>query len=290
MTLAKYGDFASAWAVFDANKSNALDEEEFRAMCQQVGYTGDFLELFNWLLDEPCCDRLTLEDLDADAAQEMRLDSSRHHQGAEKKKHLELQAEEVQARQKGTRDLEGVRRVLLERHGSTTAAWKHCLDSNGDGKISFVEFCQGLREVGYRGPVRQLWAELDNDKNGYITLAEFDPAAHKQLSEYAALVLARFAGYPEAWSQLFNREGLGRVNAEVFANCCKELGYIDPAEVGCTPEEQREASKMLYDLLLDKPLENDHWLTADDIEPYHLKRRGKASEQDLKDRLARKGL
>mmetsp|Transcript_31299 Transcript_31299/g.89821 ORF Transcript_31299/g.89821 Transcript_31299/m.89821 type:complete len:1481 (+) Transcript_31299:50-4492(+) len=277
LVMERHGGFLSAWKVFDRNGNTSVDEGEFELACTDLGYTGDTQRLFQWLLDEPCFDRLTLADLDPQAGHEALLDPDRHKDGSHKKLLLEREAAEERSRRKIVADLSSWQAVLVNQFGTLTSAWKHSLDINGDGHIAFSELCQALREVGFRGNVREIWAQLDKDKNGNITLEEFDPQAHEALSQFAQLVRGRFQSFSEAWGALFDPCSNGRIDEASFAKSCAELDY--PGNAG-----------KLYRYLLDKPLLNSHWLTLEDLEPHHLKKRGRAAEQELRRELDSEGV
>ena len=43
-------------------------------------------------------------------------------------------------------------------------------------------------DARYAGSIQKLWAQLDDDNSGVITLAELDPAAHKCIEAFWALI------------------------------------------------------------------------------------------------------
>lgn len=272
LVLKRYDNWLEAWKNFDANKNGAVDVGEFVEICETIGYDGDSEQLFQYLLDEPCCDTLTLDDLDPVAAHELRLDPDRHDTGKGKKLMLEQKAEEDLTRRKHVKDLPTLKRDLLHKFGTPTAVWKHGLDRNGDGHIGYMEFCAALREVSFRGPVRSLWRELDADNNGQISLEEWDKETHDILAEWHRQVTKKAGSFAKA----FGTEGKSRFNEESFCSKCEELGYEGDAAV-------------LYKLLLDKPLDNSHWLLPEDLEPHHLKKRGRAVQRELKEQLISEG-
>merc|ERR1719262_831211 len=80
--------------------------------------------------------------------------------------------------------LEGFRKQLLLRYGSIVTAWRCALDLDGNGRLSFGEFCMALRDLSYNGNVKQLWAELHSDGSGLIALRDLDPVAADGLETF----------------------------------------------------------------------------------------------------------
>jgi len=278
LTLQKHGSWLKAWEVIDKNKSGAVDEEEFAVTCTDIGYKDDAVKLFKYLLDEPCCNKLQLEDLDLAAAQELRLDPARLDEGGvAKKEALELEELRKKNEWKQLADLPSLKNLLKLRYGTIASAWKHCLDRNGDGQISYMEFCRALREVSYRGAVRELWHELDKDQNGQISLGEFEPEAHQVLQDFHSFILEKCGSFPEALRSHFDVAAKGRLDEASFKQKCLSLGYQGDVD-------------LLWQHLLEKPLENRHWIIPEDIEPHHLKKRGREVQRELKMNLAKEGL
>ncbi|CAE8583926.1 unnamed protein product [Polarella glacialis] len=277
LTLQRHGDMLTAWEVFDQNRNGSLDEAEFADICADLGYEGDSGRLFQMLLDEPCSVHLTLADVDFEAWQEPASDPERFSSGADLKAALERKAEEFMARGNVVADLPGLKRVLANKYGTMSCAWKHCMDSNKDGRISFMEWGKALRGEGFRGPIRELWLELDKDSNGTITLGEFDPESDKVLTEFRDLVLKSYATFPEAWASMFGVGEGDQVVEDAFTEGLFELGYEEDAH-------------RLFRYLLEKPLENSHFIKLENFEPFHLKRSGRDLENALKEELVREGL
>jgi len=63
-------------------------------------------------------------------------------------------------------------RLLRRRHGSLEAAWCQAFDVDGSGHIDFAEFMAGCKSCGFIGNVTRLWAMLDEDGSGEISMAE----------------------------------------------------------------------------------------------------------------------
>lgn len=273
LLLGAYGNFHKAWRALDTNGNGNLDEEEFQAACRRLGFQGDAGELFLNLLDEPCCTHLTLADIDLKAYHESFLEEIRLITGAKKKARLEQARDVENAKRKHAMDLPALRLLLSNRFGTLSAAWKHCLDRNGNGKLSFTEFCEALRGLGFRGPIRELWFNLDKDGNGQITLEEFAPEVHHALTTFADMVLKRFVDFETAWQTYFDAERRGLVGECDFVEACHELGY-------------KEDARKLFSYLLDRPLEGSTSLSFQeflkDLEPHHIKNHGCLAKLELR--------
>ena len=42
-------------------------------------------------------------------------------------------------------------------YGTLLRAWKLCLDVKGIGRVTFRDFCEGARNMGFEGALRPLW-------------------------------------------------------------------------------------------------------------------------------------
>eukprot|EP00933_Yihiella_yeosuensis_P042204 TRINITY_DN36752_c0_g1_i1.p1 TRINITY_DN36752_c0_g1~~TRINITY_DN36752_c0_g1_i1.p1 ORF type:complete len:1033 (+),score=228.36 TRINITY_DN36752_c0_g1_i1:229-3327(+) len=69
-----------------------------------------------------------------------------------------------------------LRRFLEDSTGTSLKAWLVHFDTDNDQRISKAEFCRGMRELNYKGTAWQLFAVLDEDGSGELTLDEVDRA------------------------------------------------------------------------------------------------------------------
>lgn len=68
---------------------------------------------------------------------------------------------------------------IKRKYTSIEKAWQQAFDTNGKGYINFTEFGFGCRAAGYPGNVSRVWALLDTDRSGDITMDEMDVEAGK---------------------------------------------------------------------------------------------------------------
>jgi hypothetical protein len=88
---------------------------------------------------------------------------------------LEHSLEDVQwSRESAKIFLKEFQDLLRRRFGSVSAAWHEAFDTDGSGSINFTEFGLGCKISGYVGNVMKLWAALDVDRSGDISLEELD--------------------------------------------------------------------------------------------------------------------
>lgn len=69
---------------------------------------------------------------------------------------------------------------LIRRFGNIEQAWEQAFDLDGSGEINFTEFGLGCKAAGYVGNATRLWAALDEDQSGEISLEELLMGANYQ--------------------------------------------------------------------------------------------------------------
>eukprot|EP00427_Karlodinium_veneficum_P033730 CAMPEP_0169197408 /NCGR_PEP_ID=MMETSP1016-20121227/8256_1 /TAXON_ID=342587 /ORGANISM="Karlodinium micrum, Strain CCMP2283" /LENGTH=281 /DNA_ID=CAMNT_0009274061 /DNA_START=525 /DNA_END=1370 /DNA_ORIENTATION=+ len=68
--------------------------------------------------------------------------------------------------------VEDFQKFLIRRFGSIEQAWIQAFDPDGSGSINFTAFGFGCKASGFVGNATRLWAALDEDGSGEISLEE----------------------------------------------------------------------------------------------------------------------
>eukprot|EP00929_Paragymnodinium_shiwhaense_P083835 TRINITY_DN44797_c0_g2_i3.p1 TRINITY_DN44797_c0_g2~~TRINITY_DN44797_c0_g2_i3.p1 ORF type:complete len:1724 (+),score=625.26 TRINITY_DN44797_c0_g2_i3:115-5286(+) len=246
LVLEKHGSFKKAWGECGAQKIGKLEEPLFVKWCETLGYQGKPQQLFKYLLFAPTSKSLNRTDIDPRANTESYLDDDGD---LNKRERLEKQRTEDAANRLAAADVDGLKKVLINRYGSIPAAWRHLLDKDGKGLISFTDFCESMRAIGFDGSLKKLWAQLDADGSGGITLDELDEHAHKALTTFRQLLIEKHGSFTKAWA-FFDQENSKRIDEAKFLARGAELGYEGDL-------------KELYRFLRTSPLQN--FLTIADL-------------------------
>ena len=74
--------------------------------------------------------------------------------GKQQRAKIEEEAAAKAAADVGAFSLDEFKGALRRKYGNLLRAWKLGLDSDGSGKLSFVEFCQSARSEGFAGNLK----------------------------------------------------------------------------------------------------------------------------------------
>lgn len=224
LLLEKYGDYIKAWKALDANRNNTLEEHELIEACQKIGYQKDAKQLFRYLLDHPGMRTISLGDINPGAMRAYYRGDLEAMSGKAKRLELANAAQMEKTLQLGAQDLGSLKKLLVRKYGTATAAWRYGLDVTGQGRLSFVDFAKGCREVGFAGNVKRCFQQLDDDSSGLITFNELDPKWFKNLQNFSELLLAKYKSYQSAWRAI-DADGSNFIDCDEFVEVCKEMGY-----------------------------------------------------------------
>lgn len=147
------------------------------------------------------------------------------HLGQTHKLALDKRIQDEKDRCIGEKDLDGFRRLLIERFGSASAAWTSCLDPEALGRVVFGHLCAVIQQVGgFNGGPRALWSELSGDQKGSFTLQDIFPEVFEDLESFRTALLERFPnGVQQAWREGFDEKHALRIDETLFCERCNAL-------------------------------------------------------------------
>mmetsp|Transcript_63642 Transcript_63642/g.163821 ORF Transcript_63642/g.163821 Transcript_63642/m.163821 type:complete len:1177 (+) Transcript_63642:91-3621(+) len=255
---AEHGNMLLAWMqCVDPKGSNAVPEKDFAEACGKVGFGGDTAALFQLLVPEPGRTVMQLRDFDnrsflALIRGDFRMVGEAEPQATDKKSAMEktfdernnscLAAKLRSANETAKREdfARTCRTAMVEQqvvdaseefeplckrvYGSIISAWRRCMDVEQAGRLSFEQFCTGLRRLGYVREFRVLWKRLGLDAKGHCTLEDLDAKAHKIVTSFLEL-LDSFGTLDEGWKQAFQKDLAETVDEKDLAEACQRIGY-----------------------------------------------------------------
>mmetsp|Transcript_70967 Transcript_70967/g.123076 ORF Transcript_70967/g.123076 Transcript_70967/m.123076 type:complete len:317 (+) Transcript_70967:157-1107(+) len=119
--------------------------------------------------------------------------------------------------------------LMRERGGGSIAvAWRRYFDSDGDGELSFSEFCNALAELNYEGDVISLWHELSVSEEGAasLSLEDLDAESAEALEFFGNWCSDTFDG-PSEFFQKIDLDGSDSLTREEFAEGLRALGFFE---------------------------------------------------------------
>lgn len=142
--------------------------------------------------------------------------------------------------------------MMRERGGGSIAvAWRRYFDSDGDGELSFGEFCNALVDLGYQGDVIRLWHDLSptEETTDCLTLNDLDQESAEALEFFARWCGETFGGPSEFFAEV-DDDGSDSLTREEFAEGLRELGFFDvPGLPAAFLGDEDKVLENLYPLL-----------------------------------------
>lgn len=100
--------------------------------------------------------------------------------------------------------MEHLRHFMISSTGSVLRAWIEFFDRDMDHRISRAEFSKGMRELGYKGDVFELFSVLDDDDSNELTLDEVDMKQATIWRNFRVFVAAKFKSEEELLQRCFD--------------------------------------------------------------------------------------
>lgn len=119
---------------------------------------------------------------------------------------------------------EAFRKTCRERFSSIIRAWRLLLDPDGVGRVSYLSFCQKARSIGFKD-VNRLWAIIDIDHSGFLTMDEWDRVAFRNLYEFRDICMKQFGNMVTAFDFGMDTNGSGTCDSEELQQFCKDYGF-----------------------------------------------------------------
>jgi len=268
--MKRYGDMLTAWRKgLDTNNTGRIEEFEVEDCCKRLGIDINPKKLYAMLRSSQGSLGLTLKDFDPDAwnrwvtgdfagstmkpnkefiedaalvrEESLPLDIRSHTTSGGARAFRRLLVERERAENKeivfkkyrlrlGLHTVPGFREALKRRCGSVLGAWREALDLDGNGRITFGEFCRALHRLGFHGDVKGLFKQLDTRGNGYLLFEDLDKETHTQLTELRDRLCQQYGNMLLAWVKGLDSCGSGCVDETVFVEICEKVGFSNDAK------------------------------------------------------------
>lgn len=125
-----------------------------------------------------------------------------------------------------TREVDRFLSMMRDKGGGSIAlAWRRYFDSDGDGELSFIEFCRALATLQYKGDVPGLWRDLGGSVSNALGLEALDPENAAILETFRGWCEATLGGPIEVFRAI-DADMSDSLTADEFAEGLSELGFF----------------------------------------------------------------
>lgn len=214
----------AAWREgLDTDGSGVLTFTEFKEACRSLGFTGSAKRVFQYLdLDVWGTGQITMDEIDF-------LGLPHEEEKEDRRQQLERERTMQKAKTMGAKCVNGFKTLLKRKFGNVVRGWRLGLDNDGNGRLSYMEFCTAVRGLGYEGAIKALWHSLDTDKTGWVSLDELVPGAARELRIFRGLLEKKYSDIETAWRRGLDLDGSGGMRLDEFEEACSRIGYTGDA-------------------------------------------------------------
>lgn len=233
------GTLEAAWEQYFNKKGYTfrVPKDDFVQACQEIGCPGDGAEIFEALRSDLATVGISREEfgfLDLWFKEGHNPERGPLHdkvsEGLKPQRKQDAHDVNQAPSAKAARDAEGqskkeFKKQLIVTYGSYLRAWREGLDRDHNGSMDKNEFRRACKDVGYAGTLKDLWAELDCDGNGSVSLKEIDQPTASMVENIYNIAVKRHGSWQEAWTAVFDPQGSDRVTLRPFIEASRILGY-----------------------------------------------------------------
>eukprot|EP00927_Polykrikos_kofoidii_P072300 TRINITY_DN68433_c0_g1_i1.p1 TRINITY_DN68433_c0_g1~~TRINITY_DN68433_c0_g1_i1.p1 ORF type:complete len:405 (-),score=49.07 TRINITY_DN68433_c0_g1_i1:251-1423(-) len=109
--------------------------------------------------------------------------------------------------------------------GNVALAWRRYFDNDGDGKLSFREFCKGLSAMQFEGNVSRLWIDLGGSISNSLSLHALDPENAAVLEIFGRWCAHARGGPIEVFTAI-DTDGCDSLTKDEFVTGLRRLGFF----------------------------------------------------------------
>mmetsp|Transcript_5868 Transcript_5868/g.11858 ORF Transcript_5868/g.11858 Transcript_5868/m.11858 type:complete len:795 (+) Transcript_5868:84-2468(+) len=119
---------------------------------------------------------------------------------------------------------EELRALILAKYRHPLRAWRSLLDKDDSNQISWTEFRHACKQLRFKGNVAGAWREVDADRSGLVSLAEFDAPSAELLGSFKEWIETNFGSIEQAFKAL-DSDGSGCISYSELKCVCRRLKW-----------------------------------------------------------------